>query len=376
MLLVSERVEMSDAALRPAPAQPAPRLDQVQFLRFVAAALVIFGHVLMAGRDQSLLAPMYDKVYDFPWGSGVDVFFIISGFIMFYVSRRISPGVDAALSFLWKRAIRIVPLYWTFSALMVLTLLVLPSDGEPSDLTPWRVLSSFLFLPSAREVDGGLRPILAQGWTLNYEVFFYFCFAGCVLFSRKYAMAVISLMLVTAVAVCNILPTSTLTRFYGNTVVIEFLYGGLLYYVYMSGFRIGVVTCILGVAAAMVLLYLSPLMPIQTRFIYWGLPALILSMSIMLCEGRAKTFFSLPVFQRLGDASYALYLCHPFVYHAILLVLKRMPSEISFAIYVPVAVTACLVASVLVNRLYERPIDAMLRRIEKARPTPRPSVAQ
>jgi exopolysaccharide production protein ExoZ len=352
-----------------------PRLEQVQFLRFLAAMLVVCGHILLEGKEKSLLTEYYFIAYKFRWGWGVDIFFVISGFIMLYISRTATPGAAAAKTFLARRAMRIVPLYWTFTALMVAALLVAPGPVSGPEWRPWHLLSSFLFIPSPRSGDGALRPILSHGWTLNYEVLFYFCFATCLLFTRRHALLLTGGVLACIAGMAHMLPGSTVMAFYKNTVVIEFLYGGLLYHLHWRGFRIGGLACMIAVGASAVLVALGPADPGQTRFLHWGLPAFAVCASIILYRGPSQAFFARPAFQSIGDASYALYLSHPFVYHLLLLGLRPLPHEMASAIYVPVALLACLAVAVMVHRLYERPLHEMLRGIRTLRRGAHPSTA-
>ena len=103
------------------------------------------------------------------------MFFVISGFIMVYVSRNFS-GPGGAADFAIRRVIRVVPLYWLFTGVFVALLLFWPSIFSTLKLSARHTAESFLFIPTVNNV-GDYYPVLGVGWTLNYEMYFYAIFA-------------------------------------------------------------------------------------------------------------------------------------------------------------------------------------------------------
>jgi exopolysaccharide production protein ExoZ len=144
------------------------KLHGVQYLRAIAALGVVIFHAAERSGGHFVIG-----------AAGVDVFFVVSGFIMWTISQRrpVSP-----LDFFRDRLRRIVPAYWLASAAMVLGGLV---GAFPNlTLTAGHVLGSFFFIPHHSPNGGEIWPVLVQGWTLNYEMFFYAVFA-ITLFIRK-----------------------------------------------------------------------------------------------------------------------------------------------------------------------------------------------
>jgi hypothetical protein len=133
------------------------RLSTLQVMRAVAVNLVILYHLtqfetVYAGKS---ILPAF-CVYGM---SGVDIFFVLSGFIMVAVA-----GKDiGAIQFLWRRAIRIYPPYWLVT-LIILEFSRVGAAAATDTISLWR---SFLLVP-----DSGL-PLLTVGWTLVHEVYFY-----------------------------------------------------------------------------------------------------------------------------------------------------------------------------------------------------------
>src|SRR5690606_35041003 len=99
------------------------------------------------------------------------------GFEMVYVTLGATGSAADAWSFMRKRIIRVVPLYWIMTTVMILVVVVLPNRVYTAS-SDWHVwLASYFFVPYARESDGLVRPVLGLGWTLQYEAYFYLLFA-------------------------------------------------------------------------------------------------------------------------------------------------------------------------------------------------------
>ena len=160
------------------------KLVLVQVLRAAAALSVAMLH---AQHDAATLAERTGQVFApiaaFPWEAGVDVFFVISGFIMVHASTRLFGAEGGARAFLARRIARIVPIYWAVTTLYLAVALAVP-DLLNRELLGWPlVVASYLFIPMARP-DGLVQPLYGLGWTLNYEMFFYALFAVAVRWPR------------------------------------------------------------------------------------------------------------------------------------------------------------------------------------------------
>ena len=209
-------------------AQAVP-LRSIQILRAVAACLVVFGHCLheaatIAG--QTGRPPLNFSIID--WGVGVDIFFVISGFIMIYTTADLFGQPGAARVFLMRRIIRIVPLYWLITAGLILVYLVAPKFLNVP-IEGWRsIVTSFFFIPDLR-ANGEIRPIMALGWSLNYEMFFYAVFAVCLLAPLKRATLYLTGFFVgiSILGATVTMPTVALS-YWTNSIILEFLFGALL----------------------------------------------------------------------------------------------------------------------------------------------------
>src|SRR5262245_21275262 len=147
-------------------------LLSIQILRAAAALGVVLAHIFPSAVIGT---------------AGVDLFFVISGFIMVYASDRLFERRDAPRIFFLRRLARIVPLYWAVTAVLVAYPLLAGVDLAAVSLSPGVILGSFLFFPVPRP-DGSLLPVHFLGWTLDYEMFFYVVFAGFIVLSRQRAV--------------------------------------------------------------------------------------------------------------------------------------------------------------------------------------------
>ena len=295
------------------------QIASIQSLRAFAALIVVIGHaqteaLVAAAKQGSGFAPLSLL----PWGAGVDLFFVISGFIMVVASGRLFATPGGAGTFATRRLKRIVPLYWLFTTLYVLIQFAThkPVDGGS-------LAASYLFWPHDTYGDGVLRPIFALGWTLNYEMFFYALFSLAVLLPCRRAVALVASLLVVGVAVGRVVPLPTgPLAFWTQPIVLEFALGMGLGLAWREGVRLGGgPRVVLALAGLLCLGYDTMGSSHQAstwitptdlwRLAGWGLPAAALLASAALARKPATSGLLGTV--ALGDASYALYLVHPFI---------------------------------------------------------------
>ena len=112
-----------------------------------------------------------DPIPLYSLASGVDLFFVISGFIMVYSSEDLFGARGAWRTFLTRRLVRIVPLYWLTTAITI-PLMSLTVDWQS-------LLGSYFFIPY-RAPSNAIVPLHGVGWTLNLEMFFYVIFAAAI----------------------------------------------------------------------------------------------------------------------------------------------------------------------------------------------------
>lgn len=342
-----------------------PTVQNLQVLRFLAAFMVLFSHVqhevvVRGGASASGFRP-FDPVF---WPGGVDIFFVISGFIMYFIGHRAFAAPGGARDFMLKRLIRIVPIYWIFTTLMLVSVVVLGGRVAHSELSALNVVFSYLFIPS-RNAYGELQPVLALGWTLNFEMMFYMVFSLGLLMPLRKGLTFI-VCAIGAVAALSVLDLHRFAAldFWTNAIVLEFLFGIALAGVYLSGFRLKAWGAALLAAVSIGLMLLAKAGRADTdywnwRFVWMGVPALLLCAALTLLpeQGPARGVKKMLILG--GDASYVLYLSHPFVINVVGIVWSKLKMH-GNAAYIGVAMSAAVIAAVIIHVYFERPLSRWL----------------
>ena len=354
---------------------PAPRKNYlcVQALRAVAAALVVVHHSITLWLDWIIHRPGTPH-----WSNGaagVDIFFIISGFVMAVSLPGLAGKPNKARIFLQRRFTRIVPLYWAALTLRLVQLKLRPSASPNCILTPWRVLASYLFIP-VRNGAGQLFPIVVVGWTLSYEVFFYGLFA-LALACNISPLAFLTPCL-TALALLGTLRPASWPDFtsLASPLVLEFLFGVVLAHLAMRrklpGAKVGAVLAIGG----FVVLMLMPEAAFPWGPAAWGLPALAIVTGAVALEDEIG--HRLPGWLlAAGDASYALYLSHTFVlpYVGNGLARLHLQGPASLALTIVLCLAVSFPAAAAVHLWVERPLMALFKKRATVPQSVAPAVA-
>jgi peptidoglycan/LPS O-acetylase OafA/YrhL len=346
------------AAAPSPPRSPTAYLPNIQVLRFIAAVMVLYAHLLheTAGHGLPFPTPAHDPT-GIAWQTGVDVFFIVSGFIMDHLSRDRFGSAASAADFARRRALRVVPLYWLFTGLTAVAIGLFPDRVIHNELNAKVFAASLAFWPVAR-IDGDAYPLLAGGWTLEYEMFFYVCFTLALLAPRRIATAALATGLVGfSIAGHWISRDLVALKYFSDPIIVEFLLGMLLARLYGAGVRIGWRLGLAGVVAAFGFMAVMGSRQGLERWVWGGLPAFVLACSLTLAPPIRVRWPTIG-----GDASYSLYLSHPFVLACLGLVwVKARPPGGPWA-FVIVGLIVCTAASLVIYWLVERPLLAVLRR--------------
>jgi exopolysaccharide production protein ExoZ len=275
-------------------------LFNLQVLRGLAALGVVFYHT-----DFRLAGDWHT---DF---SGVAIFFVISGFIMCFITR------DNADDFLKMRLIRIVPIYWlcTFALVFLMFRFAVFKPSTWLTAPAWRPEEPFwvyvgrglLFLPSEQS------PALGVGWTLNFEMYFYVVFALALWINRQLAPLIVAAFLIAVFYSDGTICTLFVCHYYSNGYIHYFLAGIALFYIWTFGsfFARGwpvVLMCASGLLYFYGSQFARPLWPDwSVSYVGWFPPFVVACALFMESSGAPITWKPAVL---LGDASYSLYLTH------------------------------------------------------------------
>ena len=318
-----------------------PDFTSIQALRAFAALAVVSFHVIRTGKEHGYDAPLLAFLDG--WGAcGVDIFFVISGFVMTLVQRR---RKDTPRSFAANRIARIVPLYWSLTAVFAAVGFIVPSALHSHVVTIEWMLLSFAFLSQIVLRD---QPILFIGWTLEIEMLFYALFALS-LFARRRAVAVaFAASAVVAAALVLELP-----------ILVEFVFGMAIGEAYRRWHvsRSLAMACV-GIGSAGLCAWLFvPAEARIDRLIVWGVPAAFLVFGA--ANMRQLTW---RIATALGDASYSIYLMQVFT----IPVFVRLISTIAETRQWPVtSAIGCLVFTAFAGLLLHSFFDLRIHAIAK-----------
>ena len=300
--------------------KPATRLESVQVLRGFAAMLVVLIHAVQR-QDRIGNPAEWLSTFSYVGAIGVDLFFIISGFVMALSMQRYEGG-SGALTFLRQRAYRIVPSFWIWSAVFGALIV-----WQGWTIVPMQVLNTLTFIPIFDFGDYE-APVLGVGWTLAFEAVFYVV-VSVVIMLRLPAWSLIPI--IAALVLVPTLDTANWVgvRFFFNSILLEFALGVLAYLLWSKGWlrrSLVFAGAIGGLAVIAMLLpgkdgnlYLTP--PIYNnslsavRALVWGVPCFFIFLAVleMKIGGGPVT----RLMKLVGDASYSIYLTHQIVFFAI-----------------------------------------------------------
>ena len=277
-------------------------LRSIQYLRGLAAVMVLMTHVF---RNANVLVG-----YHFIGAAGVDIFFVISGFLMWSITNK---SDQTSVQFFADRIARIVPLYWIVT-LVIVFLASFTMFYTDADIAPMHVLKSLFFVPDYDHL-GRVIPTVQLGWTLNYEMAFYALFAIALLPQRKWRIIVVAIPLLILPILGSLLnPTHPISATFTSPIILEFL-GGVLLGIFFADRRLPNRTlCYSIIAIGATAILLSCLLRDEEgswlRVVIWGMPAAAIVAGAIGLE-RLGALPSLNFAHTLGDASYSLYLTHP-----------------------------------------------------------------
>jgi exopolysaccharide production protein ExoZ len=362
------------------------KLLTLQMARGVAANLVVLQHLTeFEAKYAGTRLPGVLHYGDL----GVDIFFVLSGFIMVAVAGR---NVNA-LQFLWRRAVRIYPTYWLATLIMIAAAVSVPGlvHEQLASIPLWR---SFLLIAAVPK-----QPVVSVGWTLVHEVYFYLVFATFLAFRIPYLLGTIVwaavIIAVTVVLPHDVIKSSPVLEMATSPLTFEFMMGLVIGMLWIDWPAPRVLTNFGAAVPALFVLLLLPVIGmhyhffayetafgvfpfgdtrylVAVRVLVFGIPIALILYSLAAYETRlSKRVPRLLV--AIGDWSYSIYLFHFMVLSAIgRAVLWLFPEHGRYASVMLFVVGFLVVnlAGAIVHVLFERPTLKWLHRFGTAMPKP------
>jgi len=327
--------------------------------------MVLVGHLNHEALQRATMNTHFTPFEPVWWPGGVDIFFIISGFIMYFIAQDEFGKPGASGNFLIRRLARLVPPYWFFTGLAVLAMTLVSSQMALHSFSIPELAGSLLFVPTANP-QGQAFPVLILGWTLNFEMLFYAIFAIGLMFEKARGLIVIHALLLALVIVSLAGPWPLPLGFWANPLVVEFLFG---IHIAMARVR-GVVwppsVCIAAIGAGITALIVMQATGIPGtmwlwRFAWAGAPSalLVAGFAFMRVSPRPAKWLKPLVIG--GDASFALYLSHPFALSALAMICEKLHWH-DTQLYVILGFILCVATAVVIYLIIERPVHRAISR--------------
>lgn len=333
-------------------------LHSLQSLRAVAALLVLAGHTAQIdGRFFSQPVTSGEWTLGF---AGVDLFFVISGFVMVYITHEKPRGHAHFIGrFVYARFTRIYPIYWFFTALALAAYLLIP-DALNRDFADLHIWQSFTLWP----IQGDL-PILHIGWTLTHEIYFYLAFTLFLIFPERWLPALLvvwgGLVMAGSLAFSG---SPAVLALIVNPLTIEFILGAVAGMLICSGerrfARIALAIAAVWIAAAGIIVWPANAEAFPSgwvRVAAFGIPSALIVYGAVSLEMQDR--LKLPGWLvLLGDWSYALYLSHLLVLSGLVRVwVTTLPDfgPMASLAFLIVSVALCVAVAAAGFRLLEFP---------------------
>lgn len=320
------------------------KFENLQALRAFAAISVVLLHGLEIANSYGQ-APQILGFFG-KWGNcGVDLFFVISGFVMVYIQtmRPKSP-----LGFLGARFLRIVPIYWLITIGLAVASIAMPFAFRSLDIDAGHLTSSLFFFAGA---TSDLEPILEAGWTLEYEMLFYALFAVALFFKNELVAIVLPSVVLAAMAISGLV----------DWIVLEFILGMLLGKFFTSGLQIKH-PVLLAIAGAVLLFASIPFSAgaEHVRVLVWGIPSAMIVLSVLYLPQFKNRFVTL-----LGNASYSIYLVHFIaltVFYKVFAILG-LGANINADAFLIVTLLVATLAGVMFYSMVEKPVGQLVNNL-------------
>lgn len=311
------------------------RFQSVQVLRALAALAVVAFHSIEANQPHA-------GSWAVGLQSGVDVFFVVSGFVMVVATERRS--VSGA-EFFAGRMRRIIPLFWLSMFATCLAISAGIVDRTPPDVIDVLKTAAFVFYTDP--FSGQPLPFVGQAWTLNYEVLFYVYYAATLRLmpGRQTIVIMVIVLAMSSFRLFADQADAFATRM-TSPLPLEFV-AGMLIARYRSRIPAlpGVVAVIMVAASALCLLIYLP----GPRTFAVGIPAATLIVSVLRFE-PVLACSRYAYLHALGDASYAIYL-----FHSLAIAVAGIISSSA-----TIAFSAAVICGLIAHRYIEKPLDLAL----------------
>jgi exopolysaccharide production protein ExoZ len=361
------------------------KIKSLQLLRAIAVLLVLHCHVLDNQPDHNSNSISFQQHFFYLQNfgaAGVDIFFVISGFIITIISYKYACN-NEAFYFLIKRLIRIIPVYWLVSFFFIVRVYIISGRWVNTSA----LLKTISFFPFF-DTKVFNSPVLGIGWTLSFELLFYLVIAIAMAVNKKRYLLIGVLFFLTSIGFSFItINHNILVNFLGNSIILEFLLGVSIGLVFLSATFIKpfvstffIIAGVTGLFASLFFGY-GNISEAQytldgslslSRVLVWGIPSAFLVAGVVFKE--KMYLINVPDFWvQIGDASYSIYLTHVLIIQAIYArwsrwgVLEKFPPDLVILISMIITVAGGYVFYKLIELPLLRFLNMRIGRLKASR---------
>jgi exopolysaccharide production protein ExoZ len=342
------------------------KMQSLQVLRALAALLVVCDH--FPRLEGKLFPDGFMHNFGAAGAIGVDLFFVISGFIMITTTWEMFGTPSASSRFLTRRFLRIYPAYWVALLSFLAIGVVFPAQLFVGPMNLASLASSIFLVPQTA------GPLMFVAWSLEFEVYFYIVFALALCFTKKRLPLVLGLWcaLTLGLNLASHQLDNSVVRFIGSPLAFEFM-GGLIigYLVLHKRVFAPWVAVSLGTALAVaVAVYSSRLDGFGTLDLTWfrvlaAGPAMLLIVYGAVSLEQQGRLGAPRLAVAVGDASYTMYLWHGILLGAYGALFAHIHAHGGFAdaLYIFGGFTVVVLGSMAIYRVVETPLTIAARRL-------------
>lgn len=347
------------------------QIRSIQILRGIAAILVVYAHSIDLAYflKKDSLQGSFKFLQNFG-AIGVDIFFVISGFIMAYVTKKLS-GAKDSISFLKKRFIRIYTLYLPLTVLLILY-------KHPDIHT---IVKDITLLPLMDKGDKFVPLTIAVAWTLSFEMFFYLTMAFFITISKqKHLYATIATLGICSFTGIFYHFSEVHLVFLTNPILLEFVFGLIIGWIYIRKTQVPGWLVLLLLTAAIswfiVLIFngygdiseanftLDATLSFK-RVVLWGIPSALFVTAFVFIKNsypKINMVFENRLLLLLGDSSYSIYLIHTILFSSLISISRFLFISLNGDLLVLLFLTIAAAIGCFVYKFIEKPLLTLLQK--------------
>jgi exopolysaccharide production protein ExoZ len=345
------------------------KIQNIQGLRGIAVMLVCLFHLITVEEKYGGVNTILPHFLEIGM-VGVDLFFVISGFVMVLVTQNQFQSTKGVLKFLYHRSSRIYPLYWVYSFMVLIIYLNKPAWVNSAQGNQVDIISSFLLLPSH------LLPLVMVGCTLIYEMYFYIIYSIILYFSPQKKLTywlLLWALIITIVNLTNKVSTPW-TKVIFSPLTIEFILGCFIAMIYkkhplknLSAIILLILISITGLVSGFYWHQSSTghLYPANWyRVIIMGVPSVIIVYCLVSAELKSKLTHKW--INYIGDISYSTYLSHVLTFNVLGRVWAYLAKDnlIDNYIMIPTIIVVTILVGSISYKFIEQPLLKLSRKVK------------